>query len=171
VVTPVDRDREQWALGAVSLHERDLNRLFADGLGDRPFDVVTSLEVIEHLENPSLFLRECSHLVSEAGFILLTTPNIENVAGRLRFLWTGHIRGFDRDERWNEPTHITPIQTYLFEKLYRQARLEEVWHGHSSSAETTRGQVKRLVLASLRPVLKGARGGEHHIYILRKQRT
>lgn len=167
-VIPVDREAGQWALDAVPLTERDLNREFADGLGG-PFDVITSLEVIEHLENPSLFLRECRRLVSEAGFILLTTPNIENVAGRLRFMLTGHLRGFDRDERWNEPTHITPIQTYLFEKLCRQAHLEEVWHGHSSPAETTRGRAKRLVLASLRPLLTGARGGEHHIYVLRRQ--
>ena len=167
-VTAVDCNAADWALPPIPLVNRDLNREFAESL-DGPFDAVTSLEVIEHLENPWLFLRECQKLVSSAGVIVLTTPNIENAAGRLRFLLTGHIRGFDRHPSWNEPTHITPIQSYLFEKMCAAARLTLVWHGFTQPTESTRGALKRLLLSVLRPLLRGVRGGDHHVFVLKKR--
>ena len=170
LVTPVDIDSASWALDSIPLVECDLNCAFADRLGG-PFDAITGLEVIEHLENPWLFLRECRKLVSDAGPILLTTPNIENVAGRLRFLLTGQIRQFDREPRWNEPTHITPIQSYLFEKMYTGARLALVWHGFTRPTESTPGYLKRLLLRLLRPLVKGVTGGDHHVFVLRRDRS
>jgi 2-polyprenyl-3-methyl-5-hydroxy-6-metoxy-1,4-benzoquinol methylase len=166
-VTAVDRDRTAWALASLPLVELDLSECFATRLNGH-FDIVTALEVIEHLENPSQFLRECGQLVGRDGLILLTTPNIENVAGRLRFLLTGQIRGFDRDPSYNDPTHITPLQTFLFERLCARARLEKVWQTTCAHSRATHGLAKRLVLRTLRPLLTGTVGGENHIYALRK---
>ena len=53
------------------------------------FDWVTCVEGIEHLENPSAFLRECARVLKAEGRLLLTTPNLLNLASRLRFLFTG----------------------------------------------------------------------------------
>jgi SAM-dependent methyltransferase len=167
IVTAVDNDPGEWALKSVPLVDRDLNREFAAGLGSG-FDAVTSLEVIEHLENPSLFLRECRKLISPEGIVLLTTPNIENVAGRLRFLLTGHLRSFDREPLWNEPTHITPIQSYLIEKMCAAAGLGLVWHGFNSPTENTQGVLKRLLLGALRPLVRGVTGGDHHMFVLKR---
>ena len=74
------------------------------------FDLVVSVEVIEHLENPSAFLRSIARLLKPEGVAILTTPNVDNVAARLKFLLRGEIRAMDR----NAPEHITPIHLDLF---------------------------------------------------------
>jgi SAM-dependent methyltransferase len=167
-VTPVDNNAADWALESLPLENCDLNREFASRLPGG-FDALTSLEVLEHLENPTLFVRESAKLLRPGGFALFTTPNIENVAGRLRFLSSGQLRSFDRDPACNEPTHITPIQSYLFEKMYRAAGLTLVSHGFNEPTESTQGALKRFILSALRPLLAGIRGGDHHVFILRKE--
>lgn len=74
----------------------DLNTDFA-GVLPGPFALVVASEVIEHLENPLAFVREAAKLVAVDGHLLLTTPNVANWIGRLRFLFTGELRWFDHD--------------------------------------------------------------------------
>ena len=38
-------------------------------------DVVTALEVIEHLENPRAFCRELARVAKPGGWVVVTTPN------------------------------------------------------------------------------------------------
>jgi SAM-dependent methyltransferase len=50
----------------------DVNHLcFADAT----FDTVIAGEIIEHLEQPVLFLRNCRRLLKPSGRLVLTTPN------------------------------------------------------------------------------------------------
>jgi SAM-dependent methyltransferase len=165
-VTAVDRDTTNWGLSS-ELLPLDLNEDFAGMVGST-FEVVTSLEVIEHLENPRAFLRQCRRVLVPSGIVLITTPNIENVAGRLRFLATGQLRGFDRDPRWNEPTHITPIQTFLFEKMCSDTGFAIEWRGFNRPTEAVRSRMRPLALGLLRPLLRGTTGGDHHIFLLRR---
>jgi 2-polyprenyl-6-hydroxyphenyl methylase/3-demethylubiquinone-9 3-methyltransferase len=39
------------------------------------FDIITALEVIEHVPNPELFLEECFKLLNENGILILSTLN------------------------------------------------------------------------------------------------
>ncbi len=66
--------------------QTDLNTIGEDDLGDRPFDTVLLLDVIEHLRDPAVFLntlRKCRQL-RNARFII-TTPNVVFVPIRLMF--------------------------------------------------------------------------------------
>ena len=56
---------------------------------DQFFDLVVSLEGIEHLENPFQFLREVARVCRPGGYLLLSTPNICNLEERLNFLVRG----------------------------------------------------------------------------------
>src|SRR5438552_6963551 len=58
-VTPVDVDPGKWNLPGVSLTLQDLDRDEWEALPEAQagFDVVLAVEVIEHLENPSAFVR------------------------------------------------------------------------------------------------------------------
>jgi len=63
---------------------------------DESFDLVTSVEGIEHLENPHGFLREINRVLKPDGWVILTTPNIVSLRSRVRFLGSGF---FHRDSR------------------------------------------------------------------------
>ncbi|MGD9895794.1 MAG: class I SAM-dependent methyltransferase [Candidatus Methylacidiphilaceae bacterium] len=56
---------------------------------DQFFDLVLSLEGIEHLENPFHFIREAARVCRPGGYLLLSTPNICNLEERLNFLVRG----------------------------------------------------------------------------------
>jgi len=86
--------------------QMDLNRPdFAAGLGNRKFDLVISSEVIEHLESPTGFLRNVAHLLSSDGVAVITTPNVDNAAARIKFLLTDRVWMVSRFT----PEHLSPI--------------------------------------------------------------
>jgi 2-polyprenyl-3-methyl-5-hydroxy-6-metoxy-1,4-benzoquinol methylase len=87
---------------------------FAAKLGERAFGIVTAIEVIEHVESPIGFLRNVGRLLSPGGFAVVTTPNVDSLPARLKFLIAGKIRTMDEH---GEPTHISPI---FFDLLQRQ---------------------------------------------------
>ncbi len=76
------------------------------GFGNKKFCLITSIEVIEHLENPGRFFQHLSGLLAPEGYLIITTPNLNSVLCRLRLLLTGNLRSFDQK---GEPTHIYPV--------------------------------------------------------------
>lgn len=47
------------------------------------FDVVLASHLIEHLNDPSSFLRESARILKTSGYIFITTPNIDGFQARL----------------------------------------------------------------------------------------
>jgi SAM-dependent methyltransferase len=88
---------------------------FASQLGPGTFGLVTSVEVIEHVENPIGFLRNVGRLLKPGGVGVLTTPNVDNAPARIKFLLSGKIRMMDAK---SEKTHITPIFWDLLVRQY-----------------------------------------------------
>jgi SAM-dependent methyltransferase len=87
---------------------------FASQIGKRRFGLVTAIEVIEHVENPIGFLRNVGWLLVPGGIAALTTPNVDSLPARVKFLLKGKVRTMDEH---GEPTHISPI---FFDLLQRQ---------------------------------------------------
>src|SRR6266581_3606767 len=86
-VSGVDIDVEQSASlpAGIARHAGDLcGRLpFADA----SFDLITSLEGIEHVENHFQMVREFGRVIKPSGHLILSTPNICNLEERLNFLF------------------------------------------------------------------------------------
>lgn len=82
------------ALNTPFLFERD--RLFLgnanEGLAfpDGNFDVVVSIEGVEHFENPSFFMREIFRVLKPGGVAVVSTPNVNSLWSR----WESFRRGF-----------------------------------------------------------------------------
>ena len=113
-VLAVDRNENGFE-GGVPHRSIDLNRPdFACEVGLSQFDLVTAIEVIEHVENPIGFLRNVGRLLAPGGVAVLTTPNVDSLPARAKFLLAGKIRTMDDH---GEPTHISPI---FFDLLTRQ---------------------------------------------------
>lgn len=57
---------------------------------DNRYDYTISVEVIEHLENHSLFISELFRVTKPGGTVIITTPNILSISSRLHFLIYGY---------------------------------------------------------------------------------
>lgn len=55
---------------------------------DGPFDMLVSMEGIEHFENQAGFVRECARVLRPGGLLVLTTPNVLHLSARWSGFWT-----------------------------------------------------------------------------------
>lgn len=70
----IERARALFARPRVAFVHRDPDAA-ADGLGDRRFDLVVSLETIEHVPDAAAFLRELRDRVAPGGTLVVSCPN------------------------------------------------------------------------------------------------
>jgi 2-polyprenyl-3-methyl-5-hydroxy-6-metoxy-1,4-benzoquinol methylase len=57
------------------------------------FDLLTALEVIEHIADPYRFINELRRVLKPGGTLLLSLPNKLQVRSRVRFLFSGLYKG------------------------------------------------------------------------------
>ena len=145
----------------------DFDRLsFADALGIGAFDLVVAVEVIEHVESPIGFLRNVARLLAKNGVAVITTPNVDSLAARLKFLLAGRLRMMD--ER-SDPTHISPIFADLLLRQFLPPaglRIKEHFLFPPNGHQLTRKPIAwTLRLAS--KVFRGKEiSGDHHVLVL-----
>jgi ubiquinone/menaquinone biosynthesis C-methylase UbiE len=72
---------------------------------DQTFDLVTALFVLEHVENPTAFIREALRVTKTGGKALFSTPNI----GRPQRLWYASRK----KERWERSGHRQGYDIHL----------------------------------------------------------
>ena len=86
---------------------------------DKSFDAVNLVEVIEHIENQPQLIREIGRVLKADGEVVITTPNVLNIVSRLRFLFTGFVRGRVRPAHYTRGPGIAPnIYLIPFYELY-----------------------------------------------------
>ncbi|HEY8280336.1 MAG TPA: class I SAM-dependent methyltransferase [Bdellovibrionota bacterium] len=87
------------------------------------FDVVSALEVIEHLENPRHLVRELHRILKPGGTLLLSTPNNESLTSLLSLCLRGYYSAF-ADSCY--PAHITPVLAVDGQRMLREAGFREI---------------------------------------------
>ena len=165
-VLAVDRDAKRFEASVPHINVDFDQPDFASQLGLEAFGLVTAVEVIEHVESPIGFLRNVRRLLASAGVAVLTTPNVDSLPARSKFLVRGKIRAMDEQ---SEPTHISPI---FFDLLCRQflpragLRLREHLLFPPNGYQLTRKPLAQaLRLASL--LLSGdTLLGDNHVFVL-----
>ena len=83
------------------------------------FDAVNVVEVIERIENQPQLIREISRVLRPGGSFLVSTPNVLNLMSRMRFLFTGFLRGRIRPVHYSKkPGRAPNIYLLHFYELY-----------------------------------------------------
>lgn len=80
-------------------------------IADEKFDLITFLDVLEHLDDDLAALKAAKHLLAPTGTLLITVP-------AFKFLWNGH------DEQHHHRRRYTATQ---LKGVLRQAGLEPVY--------------------------------------------
>jgi 2-polyprenyl-3-methyl-5-hydroxy-6-metoxy-1,4-benzoquinol methylase len=140
---------------------------FASSMGVNSFDIVTAIEVIEHVESPIGFLRNVRLLLSPAGVAVLTTPNVDCLPARIKHLLYGKIRSMDEQ---SEPTHISPIFFDLFERQFlRVSKLQLQQHllFPPSGFQNCRKSVALFMGVAARLFPGESTVGDHHVFVLK----
>ena len=109
-----DIDPQFFKASGIQCLDIDMNRPFP--LEDESFDYVACLEGIEHLEHPFNFIRECHRVLKWSGRLVISTPNILNLASRLKYFFSGFYSLTPRplNEFAHTPVfdHINPMTSY-----------------------------------------------------------
>jgi len=97
-VEPAERPAEAARAKGLNVYRGYLNEL---RFRDAQFDVITLLELLEHLTDPLVMLRECARILSVGGILVVNTPNSAS--------WTARIMGarWDGFDLWRMGGHIS----------------------------------------------------------------
>ncbi len=150
-LTGIDHDVAQAGFAGARILRGDLNRAgWAEGLGQ--FRLISVIEVIEHIENLGIFCEQLETLLASGGTILLTTPNVESLASRLRFLVHGEMKHFDR---LGDPTHLFPMLTRTLPRILARhgLRIGEQWGYPDDGRTVSSRRWVNLACAALRRLL------------------
>jgi SAM-dependent methyltransferase len=113
-VTAGDIDPKFFKIHSIPCIPLDLNRPFP--VEDDHYQFVSCIEGIEHLQDQFQFVRECHRILAPGGYLVLSTPNILNLASRLKFLLSGFYSLVPRpiNEFSQVPVfdHINPVTYY-----------------------------------------------------------
>jgi cyclopropane fatty-acyl-phospholipid synthase-like methyltransferase len=169
-VSATDYVRTSFHLDNVPFVQADLNQPFAS-LHAQPYQGIIACEIIEHLENPRHFARQCFQLLLPGGRLLLTTPNVDSPAAKASFLRFGTFYWFD-DYRYETDGHITPLTQWQLDKVFAEAGFTFLWKGSFGDGmrHTVGSPRLRLVAEMIARVarLDAALGGEIFVAVLER---
>jgi 2-polyprenyl-3-methyl-5-hydroxy-6-metoxy-1,4-benzoquinol methylase len=139
---------------------------FADALGIGAFNLVLAVEVIEHVESPIGFLRNVSRLLAKNGVAVITTPNVDSLPARLKFLLAGRLRMMDKH---SDPTHISPVFADLLMRQFLPRaglRLKEHFLFPPNGHQLTRKPIAWTLRLASKVFPGEVIAGDHHVLVL-----
>jgi ubiquinone/menaquinone biosynthesis C-methylase UbiE len=110
------------------------SKIEADGrlpYDDASFDIVCSLEVVEHVEDQFKYCRELVRVLAPGGTVIISTPNILNMNSRWRAFCTGFPVLFDplsldEVDAVHTSGHIHPVSYYYLAYAMRRAGADHI---------------------------------------------
>mgnify|MGYP000504062997 CR=1 FL=1 len=120
---------------------------------DEEFDAVICCEGIEHIFSPFHLFSELTRTLKKGGILIITTPNIQNLYSRWKFLCTGYLYQFG-------PFHQTPLKNdilgdkgHISHVSYGQLRYYSHYHEMQVEHPTGDRLKRKILLPFLFPIL------------------
>jgi SAM-dependent methyltransferase len=169
VLHGVDQSPPDAPIGNAIVRSADLERDDDLGLGEKAYDLITAIEVIEHLENPGKLFSHVARHLADSGFFLMTTRNINSVRSRARFFVTGRVAGFDYK---GHPDHVFPIIPSLLDRILCRHLLEvaEVWTYPEKGGFDSR-RIPALIGSALAMLFPDRYSGDVICFLIRRDTT
>lgn len=98
----------------------DLNNSAPEG--SRSPGIVLMLEVLEHLPNPLLAIKNIAHHLEEGGYFIFSTPNPASSKNRLNLLMKGELYAFGKAHL--EEYHVFTPWKHIVEDFLKSAGME-----------------------------------------------
>lgn len=165
---------DDWKVENVPFIKVNLDSVdFADNIVSKfgKFDAVVAIEIIEHLENPFAFVRECKKLLKKDGYLFITTPNVESMNSRVMFLIKGRLIYFDEYSTIRS-AHITPVFSWKLDMALQEAGFEKnydtyVLHEFTLGKHNVKGWIGGLISLLFYPFVRGNKRGGNRIVVAR----
>ncbi|MFW6116212.1 MAG: class I SAM-dependent methyltransferase [bacterium] len=100
------------------------------GFCGQAFDLVTSIEVIEHLVEPQAYLTEIRRVLTENGQLVLSTPNKRISSPTPGSMWPHHVHEFYPEELQSLlSSHFTMVEMWgMSIPIYEQHPVRRLVH-------------------------------------------
>ena len=112
------------------------------------FDVVVAGEIIEHLENPGLFLDNVKKVLKDDGILIITTPNMLSLRYIIRHIIFSQESPFwhDRDKEIKYG-HVIGFSRILLENLLLRKNYKIIFKGYTIKDEykEIKGNLEKLI--------------------------
>lgn len=112
------------------------------------FDLVTSFQVIEHLDFAEAFLGKCANLTNEKGYVAIFTPNRLTIINRLRKLAGRQMQVID-------PMHFEEFTEVELESLGKTSKLRKIKTFSHSLSFRVPGSTLNLIPRKLERLARG----------------
>jgi 2-polyprenyl-3-methyl-5-hydroxy-6-metoxy-1,4-benzoquinol methylase len=107
---------------------QDLNRLL-QFKGDK-FNVVSCIEVLEHVENPRKLIREMFRVLKPGGYLIASTPNNQSWRAILSYVFREHFVAFTNS---SYPAHITAMNKMDLQRMCDEAGFQSIEFFYTNS--------------------------------------
>lgn len=91
------------------------------------FDVVLSIEIVEHLENIGLYFSTINKVLKRNGLVIVSTPNISSWHSRLFYFVFGVFPSFN-EANYKHSGHINPVSKDELRRLLVRHNLDRNIH-------------------------------------------
>jgi len=123
-----DINADSFEADEIKFNSVDLNANFVEEFGPEGYDCILGMEIIEHLENPLSFIRQCTKILKNDGYLLITTPNVLASESLIQWLKKGHFLYFSPD--WYQSIrHISIQPAWLLEAQLTESGFTIIYRG------------------------------------------
>ncbi len=113
-------DAEEQAIAMAAAHalnnnlEIDYRTMAIEGMPVESYDVVTCMEMLEHVQNPQVVIQHCVRLLKPGGFLFLSTINRSMKAYASAIIAAEYLLG------------LLPKQTHDYDKFIKPSELARI---------------------------------------------